>query len=156
APEVVVPSAVLGRRRGVPSADEEEERAERHRLRVGVAAGLVLIGLVVVVIAIKGLVSSGESKDLATTGTSTTAAGSTTTSKSTPGGAPGSTAAPTTGASEPASTAPKGGGRYTVHPTRCAQTGSQLTAEGNLTNLDTSPHSYRVTVVFTSDGQKQA
>ena len=139
-------------------AEEEEYARESSRLRVGVAALLVLVGLVVVILAVKGLVKSDNNSESDVASTGTSAASSTTTAPGSSSTAPGqsTTAAP---AGTPSTTTATGG-RYTVHPTRCAQTGSQLTAEGNLTNLDADPHNYRVTVVFTvadtNGGTKQA
>src|SRR5947207_1262897 len=41
--------------------------------------------------------------------------------------------------------------RYAVHPTRCSQTGNQVTAEGTISNADTAAHSYKIEVLFTTD-----
>jgi hypothetical protein len=156
-PELVVPAEVLeGRdRSGVVEEAELEEEEPASPARAMVAAALVLVGLIIVVIAIRGLLHSESPQDVTPSQATSTV----------PEGSSGSTAS-TTGSGGTTGTTAKGGStttaksataaRYTVHPTRCAQSGNQLTAEGTITNLDTTNHSYRIRVIFTTDGTNQA
>jgi hypothetical protein len=150
-------------------AEAEEPDADGSagtRIRAVVAAVLVIIGIVIAVIAIHGVASSNKGSSGLESTDSTTASGRGATSapatssavasrsaaaptSTPPTSAGGTTTGGAPALSTPPSTVAQVASHFSVHPTRCAQTGSQLSAEGNLTNLDPTAHNYRVTVVFT-------
>jgi hypothetical protein len=171
APELVVPTAVIARGEDVDDDEyEADEGAPPRRFRTAAAVFLILAGAAIVLVAVLSWIgrSSKSNVDASSTATTVTtqngaAATTTTAVKPTTTAVPGTTAAPGTTAKPGTPTTTPGSAtttppttvdpstRYAVHPTRCSQTGNQVTAEGTVTNADTVAHSYKIEVVFTTD-----